>query len=110
MFSSRSVIAQRIVRQATMQLSKGAPLSTTARLGLKESSSQTDVDYAKHKADSLNKQKKGAGHWKRELSSDSEEAVKADRNSNESIEQLQKRTKQAAEETSKAGTSTRDGL
>lgn len=71
---------------------------------------ETDVDYDKHKADSLKKQKEGVGHWKRELSSDSEEAVKADRNSSESIEQLQKRTKQAAEETSKAGTSTRDGL
>ncbi len=44
------------------------------------------------------------------MSSDSEEAVKADRSSNESIEQLQERTKKAAEDTSKAGTSTQDGL
>ena len=74
------------------------------------SNAETDVDYDKHKADSLAKQKRGAGHWKRELSSDSEEAVKADRNSNESIEHLQQRTKRAAEETTKAGTSTQKGL
>lgn len=71
---------------------------------------ETDVDYDKHKADSLAKQKRGDGHWKRELSSDSEEAVKADRNSDESIEELQKRTKHAAEETTKAGTSNQKGL
>jgi hypothetical protein len=76
---------------------------------------ETDVDNELHKKDSLAKQKKGSGHWKPELASDSEEAVRADRSSrddhaSERIEALQERTKRAAEETSKAGTSMRDGL
>ncbi|KJZ78825.1 hypothetical protein HIM_01598 [Hirsutella minnesotensis 3608] len=87
-------------------------ISTSARLGLKESSSQTDVDYDKHKQDSLSKQRKGTGHWKPELASDSEEAIKADRSHSgkEDVAKLQERTKRAAEESSKAGTSVRDGM
>ncbi|KAL7921557.1 hypothetical protein ACQKWADRAFT_295376 [Trichoderma austrokoningii] len=89
--------------------------SATKRLGLKESSTQTNVDYDLHKKDSLAKQKKGSGHWKPELASDSEEAVRADRASREShaseqIAALQERTKKSAEETSKAGTSMRDAM
>lgn len=75
---------------------------------------ETSVDYDHHKQDSLAKQKKGSGHWKPELASDSEEAVKADRASKENLAEkmdaLQERTKRAAEETSKAGTSMRDGM
>ncbi|KAM0256511.1 hypothetical protein ACHAQJ_004922 [Trichoderma viride] len=94
---------------------RGFAFSATKRLGLKESSNQTNVDYDLHKKDSLAKQKKGSGHWKPELASDSEEAVKADRASREGtpaerMEALQERTKRAAEETSKAGTSMRDGM
>ncbi|PNP37956.1 hypothetical protein TGAM01_v210065 [Trichoderma gamsii] len=94
---------------------RGFAFSATKRLGLKESSTQTNVDYEHHKKDSLEKQKKGSGHWKPELASDSEEAVKADRasrdsNSAEQIAALQERTKKSAEETSKAGTSMRDAM
>ncbi|KAF3058910.1 hypothetical protein CFAM422_011947 [Trichoderma lentiforme] len=64
---------------------RGFAFSTTKRLGLKESSNQTNVDYDLHKRDSLAKQKKGSGHWKPELASDSEEAVKADRASKENL-------------------------
>ncbi|KAI0131143.1 hypothetical protein F4814DRAFT_157501 [Daldinia grandis] len=70
-------------------------------------------DPEKHKQDLLAKHKEGKGHWKPELASDSEEAVKADRhggNGKEDVAALQERTKRAAEETSKAGTSMRDGL
>ncbi|KAI0456068.1 hypothetical protein F5B21DRAFT_502817 [Xylaria acuta] len=70
-------------------------------------------DPEKHKQDLLEKHKSGKGHWKPELASDSEEAVKADRASgqqNEDIASLQDRTKATAEETSKSGTSMRDGL
>ncbi|KAL7787115.1 mitochondrial carrier protein PET8 [Trichoderma ceciliae] len=86
---------------------RGFAFSTTKRLGLKESSNHTNVDYDLHKRDSLAKQKKGSGHWKPELASDSEEAVKADRASRdkdavEQMKALQERTKRAAEETSKA--------
>jgi hypothetical protein len=38
-----------------------------------------DLQVDKHKIESLKKQKEGKGHWKPELASDSEEAVKADR-------------------------------
>ncbi|KAI4230828.1 MAG: hypothetical protein L6R40_007938 [Gallowayella cf. fulva] len=53
-----------------------------------------------HKDDQLNKQKEGKGHWKKELSSNSEAAVKADRdeisNVEEDIAALQKQTEEAA--------------
>jgi hypothetical protein len=71
---------------------------------------ETDIDYEKHKQDSLSKQKEGSGHWKPELASDSEEAVKADRLGPEDLAKLQERTKRAAEVTSKSGTSVRDGM
>ncbi|KAG6136590.1 hypothetical protein E4U35_007155 [Claviceps purpurea] len=93
-----------------MPARNGACFSTSVRHGLKESSSQTDVDYDKHKQDSLAKQKKGTGHWKPELASDSEEAVRADRSSEEDFESLQERTKKAAEESRKAGTSAAEGV
>lgn len=112
-------------------------MSTSARLGLKESASRTPTpstpcpfssppmnqstnsmtrnsnDYDRHKRDSLAKQKKGAAHWKPELASDSEEAVRADRaakGSAEDLKHLQDRTKRAAEETAKAGTSMKDNM
>ncbi|KAI0900337.1 hypothetical protein F4806DRAFT_152486 [Annulohypoxylon nitens] len=88
--------------------------STSANLVYKESNHGSDAaDPEKHKQDALAKQKAGKGHWKPELASDSEEAVKADRargDGTEDISSLQNRTKGAAEETSKSGTSMRDGL
>ncbi|KAL6889902.1 hypothetical protein HDV57DRAFT_514698 [Trichoderma longibrachiatum] len=117
MMSIRGLRIARAVRAVAAQPtipSRTFAFSTTQRLGLKESSTQTDVDYERHKKDSLEKQKKGSGHWKPELASDSEEAVKADRASRErtpeELRELQERTKKAAEEMSKAGTSMRDGL
>lgn len=92
-------------------------LGQSAPLGLKESHSEdtSPAEFDKHKQDSLSKQKEGKGHWKPELASLSEESVKADRMPTEgadeaAMKRLQERTKQAAEETSKAGTSMRDGL
>lgn len=86
-------------------------------LALKESSHKDPDPEAshRHKQDSLSKQSQGKGHWKPELASDSEESVKADRTTTEgsdqaSMKRLQERTKQAAEEKSKHGTSMRDGL
>ncbi|KAI0518524.1 hypothetical protein F5B22DRAFT_69078 [Xylaria bambusicola] len=67
-------------------------------------------DPEKHKQDLLSKQKSGKGHWKPELASESEAAVKADRTNGEDIATLQNRTKATAEETSKGGTSMHDGL
>ncbi|KAI8958421.1 hypothetical protein F5Y11DRAFT_40427 [Daldinia sp. FL1419] len=88
--------------------------TTSANLAYKESSHGTEShDPEKHKQDLLAKHKAGKGHWKPELASDSEEAVKADRHGGdgkEDVAALQERTKRAAEETSKAGTSMRDGL
>ena len=71
--------------------------------------------YEKHKQDSVQKAKSGKGHWKPELASNSEESIKADRESPKesdpaSMRKLQDRTKQAAEELSKHGTSMKDGL
>ncbi|KAM0282837.1 hypothetical protein ACHAQH_002841 [Verticillium albo-atrum] len=103
-----SVRPARIMAQK-VAVGRSFQLSTTARSGLKESAGQ-EADYQKHKTDSLEKQKQGKGHWKPELASDSEEAINADRHENLSPEQLQEKTKAAAEETSKTGTSMRDGL
>ncbi|KAI4116895.1 MAG: hypothetical protein LQ345_002755 [Seirophora villosa] len=53
-----------------------------------------------HKDDQIRKQQEGKGHWKGELSSNSEAAVKADRdeisNAAEDIGKLQKETEEAA--------------
>lgn len=133
MMSARSIMTMRSAQATKMILGRGS-FTTSARLGLKESSTrkslprlnaeslerplltlhaETNVDYEKHKQDSLKKQKEGSAHWKPELASDSEEAVKADRSQtdpNKDIKNLQERTKKAAEETHKAGTSTRDNM
>lgn len=72
---------------------------------------EEDVD--KHKDDSLRKHKAGGAHWKRELASDSEEAVKADKGhgaTKESVAELQERTKKMAEESAKSGTSGHEGM
>lgn len=54
-----------------------------------------------HKDDQLNKQKEGKGHWKKELSSNSEAALKADReeipNTEDHISNMQKQTSEDAE-------------
>ena len=138
MMSSRSMIALRSAGMGRAIAARGIAFTATQRLGLKESSSrkrpsnpsqvylagglacdmstksnstiETNTDYEKHKRDSLDKQKKGTGHWKPELASDSEEAIKADRHSKESTAELQERTKRVAEENAKSGTSVRDGM
>ncbi|OTA88109.1 hypothetical protein M434DRAFT_399180 [Hypoxylon sp. CO27-5] len=105
----RSVAGLATSRQAIAQRTF---TTSSANLAYKESSHGTDsYDPEKHKQDLLAKQKAGKAHWKPELASDSEEAVKADRHAGkEDLKTLQERTKQAAEETSKSGTSMRDGL
>jgi hypothetical protein len=75
-------------------------------------------DYERHKLDSISKQKAGRGHWKPELATESEEAVKADRvrdtsygvDKTQAMKELQDRTKGIANKTSKAGTSMSEGL
>ncbi|KAL9629136.1 MAG: hypothetical protein Q9164_007006 [Protoblastenia rupestris] len=60
-----------------------------------------------HKNDQLDKQKEGKGHWKRELSSNSESAIKADReeitNAEDDIAKLQKQTSGTMEEDHEQG-------
>jgi len=60
-----------------------------------------EIDH--HKNDQLQKQKDGKGHWKGELASQSEAAIKADREeinaSEETISKLQKETEQYAQKT-----------
>jgi hypothetical protein len=73
----------------------------------------SSADFDKHKQDSIEKQKRGQGHWKPELASNSEESIKADRMSpgeagKEAMKQLQEKTKGRAEETAKHGTSMSD--
>ncbi|TDZ32731.1 hypothetical protein C8035_v011765 [Colletotrichum spinosum] len=100
-----------VVGRQTGVLSRGLNFSTTRSVGLKETAGHADEEiHERHKQDSLSKQKQGKGHWKPELTSDSEEAVKADRTEHSDPKTLQEKTKHAAEEASKAGTSTNDGL
>ncbi|KAI0137160.1 hypothetical protein BJ170DRAFT_590102 [Xylariales sp. AK1849] len=100
--------------QTSRQIIVQRGIASTSVLRHKESDvhHNQDKDHLTehHKQDQLKKQKEGKGHWKPELASDSEEAVKADRNEHEDVKDLQERTKAAAEETSKNGTSMRDGL
>ncbi|KAB5528113.1 hypothetical protein GE09DRAFT_413670 [Coniochaeta sp. 2T2.1] len=109
--------ALRIVPNASSQHVFRRTLTQTRGLGLKETAS-TDPNpeaFEKHKQDSLDKQKSGKGHWKPELASNSEESIWADRlsgeeASEEAMKRLQDRTKEAAEQTAKHGTSMSDGL
>lgn len=109
--------ALRLTPSATSQHLFRRTITQTRGLGLKETAS-TDPDpetFEKHKQDSLSKQKKGEGHWKPELASNSEESIWADRMSpeeatEEAMKRLQDRTKEAAETNAKAGTSMSDGL
>ncbi|EGX90376.1 Mitochondrial carrier protein PET8 [Cordyceps militaris CM01] len=109
MFASKTILP-RVARCAALPATAARmPFSSSRVLSHKESSSNTDDDVDKHKLDSLRKHKDGAGHWKRELASDSEEAVKADKGhgaaATESVQELQERTKKMAEESRKSGTS-----
>ncbi|KAL8902711.1 MAG: hypothetical protein Q9207_004443 [Kuettlingeria erythrocarpa] len=56
----------------------------------------------KHKDDQLKKQQDGKGHWKKELASNSESAVKADRDEvpdvDEDISKLQEQTARMGQE------------
>lgn len=55
-----------------------------------------EIDH--HKNDQLQKQKEGKGHWKQELSSNSEAAIKADRDEIHSVEEdINKLQKEATE-------------
>ncbi|KAI0181827.1 hypothetical protein GGR52DRAFT_57173 [Hypoxylon sp. FL1284] len=105
----RSAASLAAGRQAVVQRTF---TTSSANLAYKESTHGSEShDPEKHKQDLLQKQKAGKGHWKPELASDSEEAVKADRHGNkEDVSTLQERTKNAAEETTKTGTSMRDGM
>ncbi|KAF2965644.1 hypothetical protein GQX73_g7940 [Xylaria multiplex] len=118
--SRQAVVAQRSFSGSTMSLKHK---ESTGRFCLSDDHNSPqllimigrgligdDYDPEKHKLDSLSKHKLGKGHWKPELASDSEEAVKADRTAKEDMTTLQNRTKATAEETSKTGTSMRDGL
>ncbi|KAK8039885.1 hypothetical protein PG993_008296 [Apiospora rasikravindrae] len=107
--------ARSVAAAASRQTLAQRTIATTSILRHKEDSHHGDGhNQEKHKADLLNKHKDGKGHWKPELASNSEEAVKADRStggsSKEEMSKLQEQTKKSAEETHKAGTSMRDGL
>ncbi|PNY25620.1 Uncharacterized protein TCAP_04443, partial [Tolypocladium capitatum] len=113
MLPAKHTITTHSLRTASMGravVGRGFALSTSCRHGLKESSGPTAADLDRHKQDSLAKQRRGAGHWKPELASDSEEAVRADRAPPEDVAGMQQRTKLSAEETRRAGTSTRDAM
>lgn len=68
----------------------------TEALGSTDHNLEDPSTQEKHKQDLLSKQKSGKGEWKPELASDSEEAVRAERDPADPQE-LQKRTKAAAE-------------
>jgi len=80
--------------------------ATSFRAALNETDRDRDnlheeIDH--HKNDQLQKQKDGKGHWKGELASQSEAALKADREeidaSEDTINNLQKETEQYAQKT-----------
>ncbi|KAM3559679.1 hypothetical protein MY1884_003324 [Beauveria asiatica] len=112
MLSSKTLFP-RVARCAALPAAARKPFHSSRVLSHKETSSNTDDDVDKHKLDSLRKHKEGSAHWKRELASDSEEAVKADKGrgaAKETVKQLQERTKKMAEESSRSGTSGNEGM
>jgi len=83
-FTQRAAFSQSIARSA----GKESALHSEGRA----------EEVEKKKTEQLNKQKEGKGHWEEQLASDSESAVKADRNENnkstkEQIKELQKEAK-----------------
>ncbi|KAI5858284.1 hypothetical protein GGS23DRAFT_600638 [Durotheca rogersii] len=112
--TSRMLLRPAVLAATRQAFLQRAFTVSAARFVFKESTYATEShDPERHKQDLLAKQKAGTAHWKPELATDSEEAVKADRHGGEGkedIHTLQERTKSAAEETSRAGTSMRDGL
>ncbi|KAL8381028.1 hypothetical protein RB595_005359 [Gaeumannomyces hyphopodioides] len=110
----RSVVAAAAGRPAATASRRG--LATSPRLAHKETSQNDEShDVHRHKDDLIKKHREGKAHWKAELASNSEEAVKADReggkeHGKDHIQSLQERTKHHAEKTSKSGTSDGDGI
>ncbi|KAK8086213.1 hypothetical protein PG994_001187 [Apiospora phragmitis] len=112
---STTAAARSVAAAASRQTLAQRTIATTSILRHKEDHHHGDGNaQEKHKEDLLSKHKDGKGHWKPELASNSEEAVKADRStggsSKEELAKLQEKTKKSAEETHKAGTSMHDGL
>ncbi|KAI0162956.1 hypothetical protein LQW54_011329 [Pestalotiopsis sp. IQ-011] len=84
---------------ASRQTMASRSIASTAILRHKEDSiHDPDAKHEEHKQDSLNKHKSGKGEWKPELASNSEEAVKADRENKDDIKTLQEKTKKHAEQ------------
>ena len=115
--SARLLLLRHPAALAPLQPSARRALSISSTLRLKESSNSdpSSSNYEKHKQDSIEKQKRGQGHWKPELASDSEESIKADRMSpreagEAATKRLQERTKGHAEENLKHGTSMKDNM
>ena len=99
MSSRFAMAAARPARSMFALSTRGFQTSAFRAGGLKESSE--DPESEKHKQDSLDKQRKGQGQWKPELASDSEEAIKADRD-NTTPQELADKTKGAAGKGAKA--------
>ncbi|CAL8578373.1 hypothetical protein XPA_004162 [Xanthoria parietina] len=102
----RSISRASIPRQSSTTTGTRCFQTSSQRAALSESDhSEHDHEDRKaaidaHKEDQLNKQKEGKGHWKKELSSNSEAAIKADRDEvhdvDEDIAKLTKETERAA--------------
>jgi len=108
--SSRFVAARPVIR-TTIPSRTFTASSIKALKESDHSNPDTTEHNERHKQDQLQKQKDGKGHWKPELASNSEEAVAADRQSKgDSIEEMQKKTKDHAERKHKHGTSQVPGL
>ncbi|KAF2833023.1 hypothetical protein CC86DRAFT_376265 [Ophiobolus disseminans] len=86
-FTQRAAFSQSIVRCA----GKESALHSEGRA----------EEIEKKKQENLQKQKDGKGHWEEQLASDSESAVKADRN--ESGTSTQEQIKKLQEEAKKVG-------
>ncbi|EHA48286.1 hypothetical protein MCOR27_006114 [Pyricularia oryzae] len=102
---SSRILARTLRTSTTSPAMLRRSMATTPQLRHKETSHHDEnhgEDVSRHKEDLLNKHKNNSANWKSELASNSEEAVKADRDEHGSIKDLQEKTKGRAEQDKKA--------
>ncbi|OAP62959.1 hypothetical protein AYL99_02186 [Fonsecaea erecta] len=102
-YLTRSSASLRTAGRAVCVRSSAAIHTSSARLALSEDHAHNEnraADIERHKSDSVEKAKTGRGEWKPELASQSEQATRGDKH-NMTMEQMQKMTKEKAEQDGK---------
>ncbi|KAK5134083.1 hypothetical protein LTR08_006973 [Meristemomyces frigidus] len=99
LFARRAPICRTFGAASTRSFQSSRIAAAGKESALNQEGRAEEVEH--HKQDQLQKQKEGKGHWKDELASDSESAIKADRGdieaSDDTIKKMQEETAKQAE-------------